>query len=178
MQTRDLNREWHEAQGQPIRKFSEIPDGEYTATICNIEFKEGTQGNAERDLPPIITYSLEIVGGDQDGRYVRKVQYLSGKPNLVALRNDLVTLECKVPANLEHIYESVKEATGKCLAIKVKMNGAYQNIYFNRLVNVVPASMAHGGASRSAACDNLESDSRSNGGGEFSSRFDDDEIPF
>ena len=127
----DLTQFDNQFEKEEIVKYDVIPDGEYQAIVHKIELTE-----TKEKKKPMVKWTLKILGGDEDGRYLWKYHVIEAD-KIKWLKQDLYTAGLPIakiselPANLEKLLDVTLKITKKTKKVNDK---EYETIYFNSLV--------------------------------------------
>lgn len=111
----------------------EPPDGKYQVKVDRVEVKNSKNGNL------MLNWQLRILAGPCAGRCLFKRNMLQSDENLAWLKTDLAT--CRVV--VDHLYELPKRLQDLLdvqLEITKKTNDGFENIYFNRKIDIDPSA--------------------------------------
>jgi len=121
------------------RDFEEVPDGRYQVIVEKVEMARSKQTNT-----PMLKWQLKILGPHCAGRYLFRNNMIASHENLKWLKTDLVLcgLQLEKLSDLPHRLNELLDVT---LEVKKQTREEYQNIYFQRRIQVdVPAGFTSG----------------------------------
>lgn len=132
----DYQQEWTQCTPAQDSAFETLKPGTYIARIRAVKRLE-TRETSTVELPPGVSYCLEIVEGTNKGAQVLKEDRFWTVASLRRIKRDILTLKSSIPANIDDLVQSLSASVGQTVEIKIThtQNGdkTYQNIYFNRL---------------------------------------------
>ena len=112
------------------REFEPVPDGKYQVSVDKVEItRSKTSGN------PMLKWCLKIIAPRFIGRLLWRNNMMVTKDNIRWLKGDLELCGLKLaklsdlPANLENLLDVMLEVTKRT-------RGEFENIYFNRLLDL------------------------------------------
>lgn len=126
--------------------FIDLPAGRYVATIDEIKLNAPKQ-IGDRVIPEVLEYDMTIASGEYQGARHRKEDGIWTVKSLAFIKRDLITLECKIPRELQDLTLALQPAIGRTVEIeiaKITKNGReFSNTYIKRIANIMqPPSTA------------------------------------
>ena len=120
--------------------FIDLPAGRYVATIDEIKLNAPKQ-IGDRIIPEVLEYNMTIASGEYQGARHRKEDGIWTVKSLAFIKRDLLTLECKIPRELQDITLALQPALGRTVEIevvKITKNGRdFSNTYIKRIANIM-----------------------------------------
>ena len=120
--------------------FIDLPAGRYIATIDEIKLNAPKQ-IGDRIIPEVLEYDMTIASGEYQGARHRKEDGIWTVKSLAFIKRDLITLECKIPRELQDITLALQPALGRTVEIevvKITKNGRdFSNTYIKRIANIM-----------------------------------------
>lgn len=120
--------------------FIDLPAGRYIATIDEIKLNAPKQ-IGDRIIPEVLEYDMSIASGEYQGARHRKEDGIWTVKSLAFIKRDLITLECKIPRDLQDITLALQPAIGRTVEIevvKITKNGRdFSNTYIKRIANIM-----------------------------------------
>lgn len=120
--------------------FIDLPAGRYVATIDEIKLNAPKQVG-DRIIPEVLEYDMTIASGEYQGARHRKEDGIWTVKSLAFIKRDLITLDCKIPRELQDITLALQPALGRTVEIevvKITKNGRdFSNTYIKRIANIM-----------------------------------------
>jgi hypothetical protein len=111
----------------------EVPDGTYTARICDVSLLRSKAGN------PMLVWDLRILGPESQGRMLKKRRAITDK-TIAYVRQELET--CGLTMNkMSELNGQLHRMIDLDLEILKTTRNSDTNIYFNRRMELTSASI-------------------------------------
>jgi len=110
---------------------TEVPDGRYQALIERVSTKQ-----TKETKRPMIVWQLKILGPTHRNRKLWRNNVVTAD-TVAMIKRDLLLCGVKID-RLSDLVFHIQELQGTGLEIQVKTNGAFQNIYFNKVLAIDP----------------------------------------
>jgi hypothetical protein len=113
--------------------FEEVPDGKYQTRI-----QRAALTHAQSSGEPMIKWDLVVISGELEGRHIFKNAVLTNK-TLPFIKGDLLKLGLEL-TRISELPDRIAEVLDKAVEITVRTKGEYTNVYFNKLLDIPPAT--------------------------------------
>lgn len=130
-----LKKDWGKAKSEAGQApqggdFKQIPPGRYDAQISDGEINESQNGRLQAYI------EVTVLEGENAGETQRKYWGLDKPEHLQYFHRDIMRLGYEVPDDPEELETLLKEIVKDKpkLRIRIKENGEYMNVYFDKLI--------------------------------------------
>ena len=123
-----FDNEFEQTEVNTQQSFDSIPPGKYQVKIDRIELKTSKNNNL------MLCYALKILNGNYVGRFLFKNSIITND-TIKWLKQDISICNIKI-SKLSELQSHLQDFLDIKLEVTKKINGEYENIYFNRKITI------------------------------------------